>query len=482
MTGRSSRLATGLRQTVLTAGAVAGLLCIVVTLAALLFGLRPLVFMSGSMSPTIGTGALAISHQVPAGDLERGQIVSVSTPAGARVTHRIHAVERVPGAAILRLKGDANKVVDAAPYRVTHADVVLFHLPWVGYAVGWLTSPAGMALLGAYAAFLLSVLLRGPAGGGPRPGERRPDERRPAGGRPHRVRTPWRRRAGRSGAVVPLLVVAAVSGLVLQHRSASTLASWTDTPSVTGTTQQAYTVPSPPNTTCTVVPGTTSLRGVDLTWPRVTAVPLTYDVTVSGVATTPPTAPTVDSSLDPNTLSVRYDPSAVAADAMVTVTAVARPTGVASWTAPPTTWKFLTGHNQSSQPVCQEIDPPVLTVTAPTSTSTTVSAMRASVVSLCTKKRITCGTVSDASGGVVVQFRLQKDAQCWQDATASFTGDCTSWQPSIAAGTAWFNSASSNNLADLAYPSAGAYTFTVRATDSWGNVSTIVRSFTLTAG
>ena len=447
MTYGSTRLVAGMRQTVLTVGAVAGLLCIMVTLAALLFGVRPLVFRSGSMSPTIDTGALAISREVSAPDLERGQIVSVPTASGARVTHRIHSVEHVGAEAILELKGDANETVDAAPYRVTHADVVMFHVPWLGYAVGWLTSPAGLVLLGCYAAFLLSVLVRGPAGG--------------------------------AGAVAPLIVAAVASGLVLQHRAAYTLAAWTDAAGVSGTTLQAYTVPSPPNTTCTAVPGTTSLRGVDLTWARVTAVPLTYDVSVSGVTTAPPT---VDTSADPNVIGVRYDPAAVAADAMVTVTAVAHPTGVASWTAPPTTWKFLTGHNQSSQPVCQEIDPPALTVTAPAGTGTTVSAMQTAVSTACTKKRVTCGTFADASAGVVVEFRLQKDAQCWQDTTTSYGSDCTAWQESIAVGADWFNRASSNNLAARAYPSAGAYTLTVRATDSWGNVSTVVRSFTLTSG
>ena len=45
----------------------------------------------GSMSPTIETGALAWAQQVPAADLEVGDVVMVHTAEGDRVTHRIVA-------------------------------------------------------------------------------------------------------------------------------------------------------------------------------------------------------------------------------------------------------------------------------------------------------------------------------------------------------------------------------------------------------
>ncbi len=137
-----------------------GVVCILLTIASAVLGLRPLVFQSGSMSPTITTGALAISQRVDASSLEKGQIVSVPTSTGSRVTHRIVGVTHEGDTAILRLRGDANQATDSTPYRVTHADRVLFDVPGVGYAVGWMSGPIGLFLLGLYAAFLLSVLLK----------------------------------------------------------------------------------------------------------------------------------------------------------------------------------------------------------------------------------------------------------------------------------------------------------------------------------
>lgn len=146
----------------LTLGAVVGALCLVLTAIAAGFGLRPLVFQSGSMAPAIETGALAFSHKVDAADLETGQVVSVPTETGERITHRIVSVDLAGDTATLELKGDANEVTDPTTYQVTEADVVLFDVPLLGYAVGWLVGPAGLFLLGLYAALLLSIAVRRP--------------------------------------------------------------------------------------------------------------------------------------------------------------------------------------------------------------------------------------------------------------------------------------------------------------------------------
>ena len=148
MTARLGQAGRWARQGLLTVGAVLGVVCILMTLGAALFGLRPLVFESGSMSPTIETGDLAISRSVDASSLEKGDIVSVPTGTGSRVTHRVVSVEQVGSDAMLRLRGDANTATDATHYRVSHADRVLFHVPRLGYVVGWLSGPTGLFLLG----------------------------------------------------------------------------------------------------------------------------------------------------------------------------------------------------------------------------------------------------------------------------------------------------------------------------------------------
>ena len=250
------------RQGLLTGGAVLGGVCILAAVAAAAFGLRPLVFLSGSMSPTIETGALGIAHEVPASSLEPGDVVSVPTESGERVTHRIVSVAMDGDEAELSLRGDANATTDADTYRVTHADRVLFDVPLVGYAVGWMVGPVGLFLLGLYAAFLLSVILK------------RPPER------------PADRNAGPfTAAALTLVVLGAASYVVLPLRVSPTLAAFTDPVPVSGT-QFTAALLAPANVTCVKGQG----QRVTLSWTVVTGV--TYKVYDDGVATTPSTAGT----------------------------------------------------------------------------------------------------------------------------------------------------------------------------------------------
>src|SRR3546814_11224655 len=129
MSSRPGRALIGVRQAALWLAAIAGVLCILVTVASFAFGLRPLVFRSGSMAPAIDTGALAIAHRVDADDLRRADVVSVPTSGGARVTHRIVSVEHLGDQAVLRLQGYANDAADASPSVVRGAAVVLFSVP-----------------------------------------------------------------------------------------------------------------------------------------------------------------------------------------------------------------------------------------------------------------------------------------------------------------------------------------------------------------
>ena len=53
----------------LTAAAAIGTACLLVTVVAPLAGVRPLIFLSGSMSPTIPAGSLALARTVDAEDI-----------------------------------------------------------------------------------------------------------------------------------------------------------------------------------------------------------------------------------------------------------------------------------------------------------------------------------------------------------------------------------------------------------------------------
>ena len=121
-----SKATQRLRETVLTIGAIAGALCFVVGITTFAFGVTPLVVESGSMSPTIKTGALAIARDRPAKDLKVGDVIRIKTGPNVSVTHRIIKITHRPKSATIRLKGDANRVPDAQIYTVDHAGLVLF--------------------------------------------------------------------------------------------------------------------------------------------------------------------------------------------------------------------------------------------------------------------------------------------------------------------------------------------------------------------
>src|SRR5699024_2831443 len=58
----------------LTVLAAAGALCILLVLAAVLFDVTLIMFSTGSMAPTIPEGSVAVVHQIPAAQIEVGDI------------------------------------------------------------------------------------------------------------------------------------------------------------------------------------------------------------------------------------------------------------------------------------------------------------------------------------------------------------------------------------------------------------------------
>lgn len=528
MRSRPRRAGALARQIALTLAALAGVVCIAVMVAGLAFGIRPLVFLSGSMGPSIDTGALAIARSAPAADLRVGDVVSVPTQAGQRVTHRIVTVDHHDGAATLRLKGDANEVVDVAPYQVESADVVLFSIPEVGFVITWLASPAGLFLLGLYAALLLSVLVRGagvprrqrvrggarrlevrpaaaitvPTGGrhrlvrGPRHRTGRPSvlviarglvPSRPTGGRHRKIASPPAPRPKvRPVVTVPLTAATVVAGGWVAGVAEPTLAAWADPAAVVGTTQTAYTVPAPNGIgNCTLVtPGSTTTRGVNLTWVA-NAAPLpllSYTTSITGLSGASANVVTSGSN---RILQARYNPSTLAnQNKIATVTATPRLSSTASWTGPTTTWKFRTGANGSTQPICGDATPAVVAIRAPDGTTRTPTAQRAFISGPtgCTADIGFCGTIEDASTISSVTYVLQRNQggtiRCfngtsWVTTCNQITGQSTVYNNQLT----FYEDA--NTLTVYPNTGTGAYTLTVTVTDSWANVTTTSVSFTL---
>lgn len=277
---------------VLTITAILGSICIVATVAAVVLDVRPLVFRSGSMSPAIDTGALAVARTVDVDDLKVGDVVSVLDAQGVRITHRVRNVTVRDGTATLVLKGDANAAVDAEPYVVTTADRVLFDIPRAGYVVSWMSGPVGVFLGGLLVGGILLSTVRASRRGG-------------TGG-------------GRRVAVV--LVVLAVGGAASPRVGPQqTLASFTDQPTMTAGAFTSFKVPTTVMS-CSVVNGIQ----IKLTWNAV-ADAVSYTI-VSGAATATVNAPAT---------SYTFTPLVASGSATVAVNRAFGTPVTATWTSAP---------------------------------------------------------------------------------------------------------------------------------------------------
>lgn len=128
---------------VLWVAAVAGVACIALVILALAANITLIMFRTGSMSPTIPAGSVAVVQQIPASDIEVGDVVTVDRPGDLPVTHRVTSVG--PGAdeqqRIITMRGDANAGDDPFPYTVSSVRIVLFSVPGIAAVIVMLGDP-----------------------------------------------------------------------------------------------------------------------------------------------------------------------------------------------------------------------------------------------------------------------------------------------------------------------------------------------------
>jgi signal peptidase I len=130
------------REIALWVVAVLGSVSILAAVAAVGFGVTPLIFRSGSMSPGIPTGSLGLAQRTDAADVEVGDIVSAVWSDGTRVTHRVVGVQdQGNGLVQLETKGDANEQPDTEHPIVDRVDRVFWSVPEAGYVLQEITKP-----------------------------------------------------------------------------------------------------------------------------------------------------------------------------------------------------------------------------------------------------------------------------------------------------------------------------------------------------
>ena len=137
--------------------AVLGVICIGATIAAFTLNISLIMFKTGSMSPTIPAGSLAVAQEIPASEIRVGDITTVSRGEGQLpVTHRVTSITPVGnGAYAIEMKGDANDSPDPHPYEVTEAKKVLWHLPGLAYIVATVSQPIYMVVITLVASLLV---------------------------------------------------------------------------------------------------------------------------------------------------------------------------------------------------------------------------------------------------------------------------------------------------------------------------------------
>ncbi len=240
-------------------GAGLGTLSLLAALAAVTFGIVPLVFTSGSMSPEVPTGSLGLARTVAASELHIGDVVSVTAANDTRVTHRVVATEQQSDVVALTLKGDTNPGPDQETYTVKEADRVFFTAPYLGRIITVLTSPWGMFLGGLTAAAVLFwAFRRGPSAGA--------DSESNSGSEVEATQQtveappakPGTRRKTKSRTSATLLAVG-IPALLLTTASSGTAAFFTDAAEVTTTGFATHRVLQPDPITCTATANTITI-------------------------------------------------------------------------------------------------------------------------------------------------------------------------------------------------------------------------------
>jgi len=94
-----------------------------------------IVIASGSMSPALEVGDLAMVQGVPSDTIKVGDVIVFDSPEDVRTIHRVTQTQILQNGTILfKTKGDANPSEE--PYWTSEQDVhgrVIFRIPYIGW-------------------------------------------------------------------------------------------------------------------------------------------------------------------------------------------------------------------------------------------------------------------------------------------------------------------------------------------------------------
>lgn len=136
------------------------LLLALLMLGGRLLGLQNYIVLSGSMEPAYHTGAVVYVKPVDADVLEVGDVITFRLAGDSMATHRIVEVIGSGEDVQFRTKGDANDTEDGSLVQsIDVAGKVVFTIPYLGYIASFIQTGKGRAMIIAYGAFLMLMLI-----------------------------------------------------------------------------------------------------------------------------------------------------------------------------------------------------------------------------------------------------------------------------------------------------------------------------------
>ena len=99
-----------------------------------LFPIHPALVGSGSMSPTLDVGDIALIAKTSGSTIKIGDVIEFRTPEKVHIIHRVVALQEQGGTKVLITKGDANSTPDSAPVLFEN---VVGKLIFNTHRVGW---------------------------------------------------------------------------------------------------------------------------------------------------------------------------------------------------------------------------------------------------------------------------------------------------------------------------------------------------------
>jgi signal peptidase len=127
----------------------------------LAFHARPLVVLSGSMEPALGTGDISVVRQIAPLEARPGDIVTFRDPENADrlISHRVRQMHAKGNAVIFRTRGDVNTASEH--WQISSKEQigrVMYRIPKLGYVLMYARSKGLFVLMLGGALALLLVL------------------------------------------------------------------------------------------------------------------------------------------------------------------------------------------------------------------------------------------------------------------------------------------------------------------------------------